>query len=106
MSATTSQVSLGTASSNAFDRLRVFNLVVGVIHLVQAIVLLVLSNDFSLPVTRSFLTGPPGTEPSQQTWFDVPLGPAVAAFLLLAAIDHLLMAAPGVNAWYTGLLAR
>lgn len=68
--------------------LRVFNLVIGLVHLAQAIAMLALSNDFSLQVTRSFLTGPPGTEPAQEPWFGLMLGPAVAAFLLLAAIDH------------------
>lgn len=86
--------------------LRTFNLVVGLIHLVQAGLMLALSNDFALPVTRSFLNGPPGTAPERAEWFTVRLGPAVALFLLLAAIDHLLMAAPGVNRWYNGMLAR
>ena len=86
--------------------LRTFNLVVGLIHLVQAIAMLWLSNDFSLPVTRTFLTGPPGTDPSQEAWFSVALGPAVAFFLFLAAFDHILMAMPGVNDWYNRMLAR
>jgi len=86
--------------------LRTFNLVVGLIHLVQAGLMLALSNDFALPVTRSFLNGPPGTAPERAQWFTVRLGPAVALFLLLAAIDHLLMAAPGLNRWYNGMLAR
>ncbi len=91
---------------NAAGSLRVYNLVIGLIHLAQAIAMLWLSNDFTLPVTRTFLTGPPGTAPSQEAWFDVRLGPAVAAFLFMAAIDHLLMAAPGVNRWYNSMLAR
>ncbi len=86
--------------------LRTFNLVVGLIHLAQAIAMLWLSNDFSLPVTRTFLTGPPGTDPSQESWFSVALGPAVALFLFLAAFDHILMAMPGVNDWYNRMLAR
>jgi hypothetical protein len=86
--------------------LRTFNLVVGLIHLVQGIAMLWLSNDFSLPVTRSFLTGPPGTDPSSEPWFTVALGPAVALFLLLAAADHILMALPGINDWYNRMLAR
>jgi hypothetical protein len=32
--------------------------------------------------------------------FEVAIGPAVALFLLLAAVDHLLVAAPGVVGWY------
>ena len=91
---------------SALGGLRRFNLVVGLIHLAQAGAMLALSNDFALPVTRSFLNGPPGTAPQRAEWFTVRLGPAVALFLLLAAIDHLLMAAPGVNRWYNGMLAR
>ena len=86
--------------------LKVFNLVVGLIHLAQAIAMLMLSNDFSLPVTRNFMAGPPGTEPTFDPWFSVALGPAVALFLFLAAADHILMAMPGVNNWYNGMLAR
>ncbi len=47
-------------------RLRVYNLVVGIIHLVQGIAMLSLSTDFALPVTRGFLTGPPSTAPVQE----------------------------------------
>ncbi len=86
--------------------LRIYNIVIGLIHLAQGIVMLILSNDFALPVTRTFLTGPPGTAPAQEAWFDVRLGPAVAAFLFMAAADHLLMATPGINSWYNGMLAR
>ncbi len=96
-----------TASEVEADagKLRLYNLVIGLVHLVQGVAMLALSNDFSLPVTRSFLTGPPGTDPAQEAWFGVALGPAVALFLFLAALDHLLMAAPGVNRWYNGMIA-
>lgn len=103
--------STGTAGSSKangteLSQLRRYNLVIGLIHLVQAIAMLVLSNDFTLPVTRTFLTGPPGTTPSQEPWFNLRLGLAVATFLFLAAIDHLLMAAPGINAWYNRMLGE
>jgi hypothetical protein len=92
-------------SSNDASSLRTYNLIIGLVHLVQAIVLVVLTNDFTLPVTRSFLTGPPGTASAQESWFDLPLGYAVAAFVFMAAIDHLLMTVPGVNRWYNGMIA-
>lgn len=85
--------------------LRRYNLIVGLLHLVQGIAMLVLSTDFTLPVTRAIPVGPPGTTPDQDVWFNLPLGPAVAAFLFMAALDHLLMATPGVNAWYNGMIA-
>src|SRR5688572_7595086 len=93
-------------STDRFDRLRTINLVVGLIHLAQGILMLILSNDFSLPVTRSFLSGPPGTDPQTAPAFDVPLGPLVAVFLLLAAADHLLTASPVLNGVYNRLLRR
>lgn len=106
MSATDASRTSASEVDAASGGLRAFNLVVGLIHLVQGVAMLVLSNGFSLPITRGFLTGPPGTEPTQETWFSVELGPAVALFLFLAAIDHLLMAAPGLNSWYKGMLAN
>lgn len=94
------------AETGAFARLRRFNIIVGLIHLAQAVAMVLLSNAFALPVTRTFLTGPPGTAPSQDTWFHLRLGPAVAAFLALAALDHLLVAAPGVVGWYERMLGE
>ena len=92
---------VATNDADGVDNLRGQNVVVGLIHLVQAIVIFVISNDFSLPITARFLAGPPGEAFTQpETLWDVPVGTAVAVFLLLAAIDHLLMATPGVWEWY------
>jgi hypothetical protein len=102
--ATASPIGSVVVSAEA-GRLRAYNFVVGLIHLAQAIVLLALSNDFALPVTRSFLTDAPGSAPTQEAWFTVRLGPAVALFLFLAAVDHLLMATPRINRWYNTKLA-
>jgi hypothetical protein len=93
-------------SGQEVGQLRWYNLIVGLLHLVQGIAMLVLSTDFTLPVTRTVPTGPPGTVPTSETWFDLPLGPAVAAFLFLAAADHLLMAMPPVNGWYNRMLGE
>lgn len=89
-------------------RLRRYNLVMGLIHLGQAVTLLWLSNDFSLPVTQRYLTGPPGSDmfTDVDVLFELPLGPAVATFLAISAVDHFLMAAPGIFGWYTRNLRR
>jgi hypothetical protein len=88
-------------------RLRAFNLVLAVLHAGQAAVILLLSTDFSLTVVETFPEGPPGTAtPAPEGWLDVPLGPAVALFLLLAAADHVLVAAPGVRRRYEAVLRR
>ena len=89
-------------------RLRRWNVAVGGLHAVQAALILALASDAALPVTSSYMTGPPGSgqRTGGEVLFDLAFGPAVAAFLLLAAVDHLLMAVPRVNAWYRRNLAR
>lgn len=78
-------------------RLRWFNLAMAVLHAGQAGVMLALSNALSLPVTGAFATGPPGRpleEVELETLFTYRLGPAVALFLLLSAVFHLVVASP------------
>jgi hypothetical protein len=87
--------------------LRRWNIGVGVAHLAQAIVILVVSNDFAIPVQAKVQDGPPGTPLTiDEVFFDVRFSIAIALFLLLAAGDHLLMAAPRVVAWYESNLAQ
>jgi len=43
---------------------------------------------------------------TRETVWNVPIGPVIGVFLLLAALDHLLMAAPGVWPWYRANLQR
>ncbi len=90
-------------------RLRVLNVVVGVVHLAQAVLMVVIGNDLSLPVTAGYLSDDPilvtkGVQPDVA--FDVRIAPAVAVFLFLAAADHLLVAAPGIRDRYERQLAR
>jgi len=93
---------------SVFGRLRLYNAVLGVVHLVQAGATLALSNDFSLPVTGSYLQAAPGQAPPGEpvVEFDLRVGPLVAVFLLLAAADHLLVSAPGLYDWYVRNLRR
>jgi len=76
-------------------RLRRTNLILGSLHGLSAAAMLTLSNDFSLPVTATFLDGPPGDGAGQlDTLFDVRLGPAIAAFMILSSVFHFLVASP------------
>jgi VanZ family protein len=73
--------------------LRRWNLGLAALHAVQAVAVVVLASDFAITVTSSFPAGPPGSEvPAPEPLFDVRIGVAVAVFLLLAALDHLLTA--------------
>lgn len=87
-----------TATATGVDEqslagLRRWNLGLTVLHGVQAVLVLVLAADFTITVTSSFPDGPPGsTVPAPEKLFDVAIGPAIAVFLALAALDHLLTA--------------
>ena len=73
-------------------RLRWWNAGAAGLHAVQAAAVLVLATDFALPVTGTYLAGPPGTPPqSAVVLFDLPTGPAVAGFLALSALAHLVV---------------
>ena len=86
-------------SENTLGRLRLYNVGMGLLHAVQGIGVVVLSNDFALPVTAAFMEGPPGSPASTEELFTLPLGPAVAGFLFLSAAAHLLIAGPAWS-WY------
>lgn len=71
--------------------LRRWNIGLAVLHAAQAVLVLVLATDFAITITSTFPTGPPGTVvPSPDPLADVRVGVAVALFLALAAVDHLL----------------
>jgi len=75
--------------------LRSWNYFMAFLHFIQGTAMLILSNDFKLPVTTSFLKFDVGTQslvPNVETWFNLPIGKAVAAFLFVSAIAHLLIA--------------
>jgi hypothetical protein len=82
--------------------LRRWNLGLAVLHAAQAVVVLVLAGSFAITVTSSFPVGPPGAPAvAPARLFEVRIGWAVAAFLALAAADHLLTAT-----WFRGVYER
>ena len=88
-------------------RLRLYNVSAGILHAVQAVVVVSFSNTFSLPVRASYMTGPPGPGVGTRTvaLFDVRFAWAIAAFFGLSALAHFVVAWP---AWHSYLaqLAR
>jgi hypothetical protein len=82
-------VQLDAAESS---RLRRNNLVMAVLHAVQGVAVVVLATDFTLPMTSSFLAGPPGSGVAEpETVLDLNLAWGVATFLFLSALFHLVV---------------
>ncbi len=100
-------ISPDSSAAAAWGRLRWYNLGMGLLHAAQGALILALSNDFSLPVHGTFMEGPPGSgTPPLRHLFDLPIGPAVAAFVFISAAAHLTLVLPRVFTWYTRNLAR
>lgn len=88
-------------------RLRLYNAAMGLLHAAQGAIILALSNDFTLPVTATFMEGPPGEAPPElDSLFDLRIGPAVALFVAISAVAHFTLIMPGVFGWYIRNLER
>ena len=89
--------------------LRRFNAVMAFFHLVQGVILLSLSSDFSLPVMSYFLEMDTVTnklQPIPEVLFNLRLAPLIAGFLILTAIAHATVASPWVFQWYSRNLGK
>jgi Heliorhodopsin len=83
-----------------------YNLIAGVVHLAQMVVVLILANDFSLPIVARYMAGPPGSTFAEPvTLMKTPVGLAVAIFLGLSAFFHFLVISPKYFARYCAGLA-
>ncbi|MEO9256566.1 MAG: heliorhodopsin HeR [Tepidiformaceae bacterium] len=97
----------GNQPAGSFRKLRIYNFIIGLLHLGQGVAILALSNDFSLPVHATFMEAQPGAQPaSLHHLFDVQIGPAVAAFVFISAAAHFILVLPGVFGWYCRNLER
>ena len=96
---------IGDGRSSAVARLRPYNLVAGGLHLAQAIAILLLANDFALPVGATYMTGPPGPDVGTQavTLFNLSFAGAIAVFFGLSALAHFGVAGPGWTSYQSQL---
>ena len=98
------RASVMAATPDTTRGLRRFNVGMGLLHLAQGGLMLVLSSSFSLPVVANFLYFDATTRrlvPRPETLVDIRIGPAVAAFLFLSAIAHFTVASPWAYPWYS-----
>ncbi|TVR94460.1 MAG: hypothetical protein EA416_03545 [Trueperaceae bacterium] len=82
------------------QRLRRFNAIMGLVHLVQGVFMILVSNDTTYPIFTNFLGFDPETfslSPDPQLLFELRFGPAVASFLLISAVAHGYLATIGFS---------
>jgi len=92
-----------------YKNLRIFNIVMGFFHFVQGILMVVLSNDFTLPINTSYLKFDVATltlQPSLNHIYDLKVGYAIAAFLFLSSLAHFIISMPRIYEWYVANLKK
>jgi hypothetical protein len=99
---------MGSAPERTFLGLRRFNAVMGLLHLVQGIFMIAISNATTYPIYTNFLRFDSQTltlVPNRTLVYNLRFGPAVAVFLLLSALAHLALSTFGYK-WYVAKLKR
>ncbi|MBT7600583.1 MAG: heliorhodopsin HeR, partial [Anaerolineae bacterium] len=95
-----------TSMQEKFKGLRRFNLIMGFLHLIQGVFMWAVSNDTTYPIFTNFLNFDTTTfslSPSAKLFYELPLGPSVAIFLLLSAIAHFYLASAGYEGYIKNL---
>ncbi len=88
------------STERRLHNLRTWNIVVGLVLAAQAVLIAVLTNGFSLPVTATFMNGPPGTASELHHLFNIATGWGIFLFMAISAGALLLIASPPVFPWY------
>jgi Heliorhodopsin len=90
-----------------FDRLHRYNAIAAFLHLVSAIAVLALANNFALPVMARYEAGPPGTTKFQLVHLaSLRMAWIIAAFFLLSALAHFVVAFPRRASYEANLAQR
>ncbi len=91
--------------TDRLNSLRRYNLIAGVFHLVQAIAIFLLANDFALPVSVNYLLDAqvPSAKFESVLLFDLPIALGVALFSLLSALAHFWIVGPGFKRYTNDL---
>jgi hypothetical protein len=86
-------------------KLKRLNSYAGVLHLVSGVLILLLSNSFSLPVTGTYTSGGPGTVNNAPVkLFSLPIGLCCALFLFMSAAAHFwIISGPGFSRYQNDL---
>lgn len=88
------------------SRLKRFNLIMGFLHLLQGVLMVILSNDTTYPIYTNFLNFNTETFsliPDPKLLYELRFGPAVAAFLFISAVAHFYLATIGYDRYARNL---
>jgi hypothetical protein len=94
------------APEEKFLRLRRFNLIMALLHFVQGVFMILVSNDTTYPIYTNYLNFDLATRslaPQPALFYEVPFGLAVSGFLLISAVAHLYLGTVGYDRYTENL---
>lgn len=86
------------STKRKIEKLIRFNLIMSAVHAVQGLAILLISSNFTLPITSGYLVFNETTQSLEQAsrvLFDMPLAPLVAVFFFISATFHFVLATVG-----------
>ena len=98
--------STASAQERQFPGLRRFNLIMGVLHLIQGLFMIFVSNAKTYPIFTNYLTfdiAARSLKPNPQLYANLRFGPAVALFLLISAVAHFYLSTIGYSRYVKNL---
>ena len=96
------------ALEGKFRGLRRFNAAMGLLHLIQGLLMILLSNDTTYPIYTNYLRfdlSSYALTPDPKLAYELRFGPAVAVFLLISAAAHFALSTFGYR-WYVKNLRK
>jgi len=105
---TTVSAASAAPTEKIYRGLRRFNAVMGLLHLVQGVFMIAVSNVTTYPIFTNFLRFDVSTfslTPDPKLVYELPFGLAVAIFLLISAVAHFALATFGYR-WYVAKLQK
>jgi hypothetical protein len=90
-------------NDNDAKKLIRFNLIMGFVHFIQGVLMLMLSNNFTLPILTNYLNYNATTKtatPVAENLLNLKIGPAVSVFLFMSAAAHFILTLPKIRQWY------
>lgn len=86
--------------------LRNFNIIMGLLHLIQGVFMIIVSNDTTYPIYTNFLKFDIANRalvPDPKLWYELPFGIGTAIFLLLSATAHFYLSTIGYKRYVENL---
>ncbi len=86
--------------------LRNFNTIMGLLHLIQGVFMIIVSNDTTYPIYTNFLKFDIANRalvPDPKLWYELPFGIGTAVFLLLSATAHFYLSTIGYKRYVENL---